>query len=92
MNPTEQIKIHILCVIKDRKWSWHWHGILRHCKPVLRVVCDSCRFWKANSLGVVRVGIQVPRPRLTQRWLAYTGLPDQEALGWLRTHTVRSEN
>jgi hypothetical protein len=29
MNPTEQIKMHLLCLIKDRKWSWHWHGILR---------------------------------------------------------------
>ena len=92
MNHTEQIKIHILCVIKDHKWSWHWHGIRRALQQVLRVVCDSCRFWKANFLGVVRVGIQVPRPGLTQRWLAYAGVPEEEALAWLRTHTVRSEN
>ena len=23
MHPTEQIKLQILCSIKDRKWSWH---------------------------------------------------------------------
>jgi len=29
MNPTEQITFHMLCLMKDRKWSWHWLGILR---------------------------------------------------------------
>ena len=29
MNPTEQIKLHMLCALKDGKWSWHLRGITR---------------------------------------------------------------
>ena len=29
MHSAEQIKLHILCAIKDHKWSWHWYGIVR---------------------------------------------------------------
>jgi len=32
-------------------------------------------------LGIVSVVIQAPRHRLNQRWLAYTGVPQEEALG-----------
>jgi hypothetical protein len=32
-------------------------------------------------LGIVSVAIQAPRHRLDQRWLAYTGVPQEQALG-----------